>query len=291
MLVVSGSRRPVRVAGGGCCWGAVRIFIVRWGLIGPSFLALASVSVDPVLMPASFWSRGFWCLWCFLARESAGGHAVTSGTSGATTAAEAALILQCFQLGVDRRSTRFPSRRCADADLGACGGDSGSHLGGCGRCGAASRGYDAHDLGAADRCWEALLDGLHHLGDLFVRVGVDLVEVFAQPVGQACAFFSCSFDREILIGLASVCGGVAVALIAEAIDRVAGLVGGSLITSTPAGVGILKKPHTLCLLHIGRRLEILGVGTGPDRTHNRRRELPVRHARRRADAYHLIPKS
>jgi hypothetical protein len=56
---------------------------------------------------------------------------------------------------------------------------------------------------------------------------VDLVEILPEAVDEARALIARACEREVLVGLAGIGGGVAVAFGAESVDRVAGLLGGN----------------------------------------------------------------
>ncbi|WP_234714219.1 hypothetical protein [Mycolicibacterium chlorophenolicum] len=136
-----------------------------------------------------------------------------------------------MDLGICRRTARIPTATRArpgavDADFRCfCregGGDFGRFGHGCG----ASGGDDLHDFHAGQSCLhDAGLDPLHDLLDGAVCFCVDLVEVLAEAVDEACALLAHTCKREVPIGLAGVGGGVAVAFGAESVDRVAGLLG------------------------------------------------------------------
>jgi hypothetical protein len=70
--------------------------------------------------------------------------------------------------------------------------------------------------------------GLHQLHDLLdreVSFGIELVEVFTQPVGQTRALLGHPRQGEVAVDLACVGRGVAVAFTTKSVDRVTGLLG------------------------------------------------------------------
>ncbi|MDF1903739.1 hypothetical protein LTT02_20905 [Mycolicibacterium smegmatis] len=180
------------------------------------------------------------------------------------------MVCEVAQFGVDRvGAASLPLAATSKSGLSSLRRNCRSHLGGLRSRGGPGCRNDFHDLRAADSRGEALLDGLHHLFDRLMGFGVDLVQVLAQPIDQACALLAHSRERKVTIRLRRVDAGIVVHLVDEAVDHVARLLRCNLIARLAATVSIRKKIDTLSVLSVSSRLEVLWIRKRPNATKNR----------------------
>jgi hypothetical protein len=178
----------------------------------------------------------------------------------------------------------------ADPDLEAFGGDLRSDLhaerGGLRACGC----DDRHDLLGRDQRHGArhrLLDAL----DRLVCFCVDLFEILTQAIQEAAHLFRHPGHGEVVVRLGRIRRCLLVAVVAESIDRLAGLLRSDARRIRAGPVGALEQLDALLVLALGNRLAALRIRMRPNGTHDGGRELAARHARRGAGRYHLTPRS
>ncbi|WP_236724694.1 hypothetical protein [Mycobacterium avium] len=66
---------------------------------------------------------------------------------------------------------------------------------------------------------------MHDLLDGTVCFRVDLVEILSEAVDEACALLTRAFERKVAVSPPGEVGGFAVAVLAEPVDRLTGLLG------------------------------------------------------------------
>ncbi|WP_131809509.1 hypothetical protein [Mycolicibacter sinensis] len=105
--------------------------------------------------------------------------------------------------------------------------------------------------------------GLHDLVDLSVRTRVEILQVLPKPRQQPTNRLRHPRHPEIRIGLACARGRGSVARIAEAGDRVAGLLTGDLRCDRTDLISAAQQFDPLAALRLRRRLEARRVSVGP----------------------------